>query len=479
MCFTVGAMPGVDLSRPLMGALIGFYLLGLLYVAWRSRLRVRQVDDYVLAGRRLGTWLVTPTLFATWFGAGTLLVVSDEVRQRGISAALLDPLGAGLCLILAGLLFAGPLWRLQVLTLCDVFALRFGRRIEVLSACLMVPVYFGWIAAQLVAVASILELFFGLPLGWGIGGAGLVAMAYTLGGGMWTVTLTDAAQTVLLIVGLLALAVATLWGVPAESATFNLLPGHYLELAEPGSSAMGQALGPLAVIAAGSLGNIPSQDLTQRIFAARDARSAIAGCLLAGLAYLLLGAIPVGLGLLAATDTAAPQDSVIAWLAISFMHPVLGPVFVLTVLAAVFSTLNSALLAPASVLAHNVWRPRGQPESLRRYRWAVVIVGLVSLSVAYAGESAYSLLEDSYALGLVSLFAPLCFALFTRRHATYAAAASMTAGTLLWFVHWLAGRDYLAGTDFLPIELAAFALSALTYPCIAPWASRAPASHDR
>ncbi len=54
-----------------------------------------------------------PPLLATWFGAGTLLTQADEVEAAGLQRAALDPFGAGLCLLLAGVFFAGPLWRMN------------------------------------------------------------------------------------------------------------------------------------------------------------------------------------------------------------------------------------------------------------------------------------------------------------------------------------------------------------------------------
>jgi Na+/proline symporter len=139
--------PAPDLAMLIGATMVGYVVLMfvLSYVASR---RVANIEDYVVAGRRLPLMLAVPTLLATWFCGGTLLTVTDEVRARGLSAAGLDPLGAGVCLILAGLFFAAPLWRMKLLTLPDFFRRQFGTRAEVISACLMIPTYFGWIAVR-------------------------------------------------------------------------------------------------------------------------------------------------------------------------------------------------------------------------------------------------------------------------------------------------------------------------------------------
>ena len=140
----------------LLGLTLAVYVAVLFAIGWWARGRIHDATDYLVAGRRLSMPLATATLFGTWFGAGTLLAVADEVRSQGLRATALDPVGAGGCLLLAGLFFAAPLWRLSLLTLPDFFRMRFGPRAEMVGALLMVPGYFGWIAAQFVALAGLL-----------------------------------------------------------------------------------------------------------------------------------------------------------------------------------------------------------------------------------------------------------------------------------------------------------------------------------
>ena len=201
-------MPATDAIalRPLLATTIVVYVLAMYALGLWARGRIHDAEDFLVAGRRLPLSLAWATLLATWFGAGTLLTATDEVRKHGFQRAALDPLGAGFCLILAGLFFAAPLWRMGLLTLSDFYRRRFGKRAELISACIMVPSYFGWVAAQFVALANMLELFFDTPLELGILLVAVVATGYTLLGGMWSVTLTDAVQISLVLAGLVVLA---------------------------------------------------------------------------------------------------------------------------------------------------------------------------------------------------------------------------------------------------------------------------------
>ena len=97
---------------------LAVYLIILFSISlWlRRQGKVESIEGFLVAGRRMPLGLTTATLIATWFGAGSLLAVSDEVYQSGLSVLSLEPFGTGACLVLAGLYFARPLWRKKLLT---------------------------------------------------------------------------------------------------------------------------------------------------------------------------------------------------------------------------------------------------------------------------------------------------------------------------------------------------------------------------
>ncbi len=461
-----------DLVRMLAIVLV-LYTAALFGLAWWARGRIHDHEDYLVAGRSLSFPLATATLFATWFGAGTLLAAADEVRSEGLAAAALDPLGAGTCLLLAGLFFAAPLWRMKLLTLSDFFACRFGARAERLSAILIVPGYTGWIAAQFVALAAMLELYFGLDARLGILLVAAIGTGYTLLGGMWSVTLTDALQLGLLVVGLVTLAVGVLveLGGPLVGV-LRIVDETPASMLQPiPVDALAPFLGWLGLFCAGALGNLPGQDLTQRIFSARSANVARAACLCAGIGYLVLGCAPIMLGL--AANLLLPESqatSILPALASLFMNPWVAVIFVVTLMSAVLSTIDSALLAPASVIANNLVRRGGEgAASLSVDRWAVFGVAVCSTGVALLGENAYSLLEGAYEIGLVSLLIPLAFGLASPRGGEGAALAAMGVGTGLWGVHQLAGFEWFAEPWLaeagipLPVGLSCAAIAAGVY----------------
>jgi Na+/proline symporter len=240
-------------------------------------------------------------------------------------------------------------------------------------------------------------------------------------------------------------------------------------------------VGWLSVVAIGVLGNIPGQDLAQRIFASRTAGIAKAACLIAGVSYIVFGLVPVLTGLAAEVLAIESGDSAtLPMLAATLMSPALGIVFVLALVSAVMSTIDSAILAPSGVLANNIltkiW-PR--QSALRLSRLATLGIASVSVAIAYVGQDAYALLETAYAIGMVGLFVPLAIGLYGPRGGERAALAAMGVGTSVWGVHIMLGWETFGGPLLssveLPQEIVATALGWLVYEAVA-YSSGTPAS---
>jgi Na+/proline symporter len=472
----------------LLGGVLVLYVAVMYALAVVAQRKIHDSEDFLVAGRRLPLSLAWMTLLATWFGAGTMLAAADEVRQEGLRAAGLEPIGAGFCLIFAGMFIAAPMWRERLLTVPDLFRRRFGPAAELLASVIMVPGFFGWIAAQFVALAGMLELLFGIDPAIGMPLVAVLGTGYTLMGGMWSVTLTDAVQISLVLLGLAVLGATVLF----DLGDGRLVAGIGRLWDE--TSADKRVLIPVdsaaafwqwvSLFAVAALGNLTGQDLMQRIFASKSERVARRACYVSGVAYVAFGAIPVGLGL--AADLLFHGDTqvrILPALAGVFLSPALAVVFIVALVSAVLSTIDSAILAPAGVLSQNILSRWSRTPLLKLNRLSVLLVAACSLGMAYAGEDAYTLLEGAYAVGLVGLFVPMMFGLFTRPRGSLPALASMAVGMGTWLLHYVMG--YVADWEYflqpieavgrwqLPPSLVATALAAVTYLiCEPPWRMR-------
>lgn len=439
------------------------YVAGIFALALFAKSRVKDATDFLAAGRRLSMAFASTTLFATWFGAGTLLTATDAIYEEGLSITALEPFGAGFCLLLAGCFAARPLWRMKILTVPDLFGIKFGKRAEILAATLLAPGYLGWIAVQITALAGIVNIFFGISLMTAMIAITIFATLLACLGGMWSVTLTDFFQMILVVVVIcfLGYVVIDALGVGNLSAGFaQLLANAHMEhevsahLQNPG-----KLFTYLNMFAIAALGNLPGQDLAQRIFSAKSETIAWRSCLIAGCCYVVFGSISILLGM--AARTLLPEHvshSVIPHLAKQVLSPAQTILLVLAIISIIMSTMDSAMLATSSIVAHNLLRPR-LPKTISfvtACRVCIVFVGTLSLLLALVGKNAYLLLEQSYAVSFAALFAPFALGLYLKNGHEKAAIFSMLVGTFIWFLGFFADHILLS-------ELAAVAASFISY----------------
>lgn len=421
-------------------AFIGLYLLITIAIGWWASTKVKNTQDFVIAGRHLPMVVAASALFATWFGSETIMGASSEFVEHGLLGVIEDPFGAALCLILVGAFFARPLYRLNILTFNDFFRARYSRRAELISALFMVPSYFGWIAAQLVALAIILKTLAGIPLFYGIMVCTLVVVFYTYIGGMWAVSVTDSVQTVMILIGLLFLA----WLVLEEAGGFQRVidstPDGFFRFLPPAD--FESVVHYIAAWITIGLGSIPQQDVFQRVMSARSERTAAQAAYLSGLMYLTIGFIPLFIGLCAKILYPELEEGdtqmVIPVMVMEHGNLLLQIMFFGALLSAILSTTSGAILAPATVIGENLvkpyWKGMSDKQLLQIMRLSVIVVAVCSAILANVKADIYELVAQSSALSLVSLFVPLAAGLYWKRASNGGALLSMLLGMAVWIL---------------------------------------------
>src|SRR5688500_9684329 len=174
---------------------------------WAAQ-RVHNSRDYLVAGRSLPLYMNMATVFATWFGAETVLSVSATFARDGLGGIIADPFGSSFCLFFVALFFARAFYRIDLLTIGDFYRKRDSRPVEVVTSVAITASYLGWTSAQLTALGLVFSVLSGGAIGLdtGIVIGGLIVLGYTIWGGMWSVALTDLFQTVVILIGLTAVA---------------------------------------------------------------------------------------------------------------------------------------------------------------------------------------------------------------------------------------------------------------------------------
>lgn len=428
------------MQNGLLLTFIVLYLLGTLAVGWWASRRVKTTADFVMAGKRLPLFMTACALFATWFGSETIMGASSEFAQHGLLGVIEDPFGAALCLFLAGLLIARPLYNLNLLTFSDFFRMRYNKAAEITSAIFMVPSYFSWIAAQLIALAIILQAVCGLEREWGVLICTLLVLLYTYIGGMWSVTITDFVQTIAIVIGLLALAIDVVLQVGGFEPMVAAAPeGFFQFFPEPKATDIISWFAAWITI---GLGSIPQQDVFQRVMAAKSERTSVMACYTSSLMYLSIAFLPLIIcycGRMLYPEL-LEGDTQMMIPTMVLQHSGLGMqiLFFGALLSAILSTCSGAMLAPATVIGENLVRPLFKSvtdaQLLHIMRLSVIGVAIITGGMALMRNNIYELVGESSALSLVSLFTPLIAGLYWHRASPTGAIISMIAGITVWFI---------------------------------------------
>jgi Na+/proline symporter len=422
-----------------------FYLLLNLLVGWWASKKVHSAQDFILAGRSLPFALATMVTFATWFGSETMLGAPREFVHGGVLAIIEEPFGAALGLLIVGSIYAKKLYPLPILTFSDYFRIRFGAMSEKLSAIVMIPSYFGWISAQLVALGMTLHLLLPITTEMGIGIGALLVMTYTLLGGMWSITITDFLHNIILIVGLLFLAYLLMDKIPDWGLFIDQQPTGFFRFIPKENTWVDWLTYSAAWMTIG-LGSIPQQDIFQRVMSAKNAKVASNASLAAGIMYLSIAMLPLLIALIAVRlypSLLAEDALLIPHLVMKFTPYSIQILFLGALLSALLSTTSGAILAPASVLGENLLKPLlknpDDKKVLFYIRISVVLVTGACIWMAISRQNIFELVSEASAFSLVSLFIPLNAGLWWKRASAMGSHLSMVAGLLVWiyfnFIH--------------------------------------------
>ena len=451
----------------LLWFVIIYWIVSIAIGLWAAR-RVKNSRDYAVAGRSLPFYIVTATVFATWFGSETVLGIPATFVKDGLSGIIADPFGSSMCLILVGLFFARPLYRMNLLTIGDFFRQRFNRNIEVLTTLCIVASYLGWVAAQIKALGLVFNVVsdgaMSQPVGMIVGAASV--LIYTLFGGMWSVAITDFIQMIVILVGMVYIGaevsgmvggVGTVVSHAAEAGKLALLPA--LELRD--------VLWFTAAWVTMMLGSIPQQDVFQRVASSKNENIAGNASILGGALYFCFAFIPIFLAYSATlidpqmVASLIDKDSQLILPRLILQHvPLFAQVmFFGALLSAIKSCASATLLAPSVTFTENILRNAFGHWTDRQFLLAmrVVVLCFTAMVTAFAlssNASIYKMVENAYKVTLVSSFVPLCFGLYWKR----ANNAGATLAVVLGLVTWI-NLELIDPTGLVPPQLAGLVMS--------------------
>jgi Na+/proline symporter len=417
----------------LLVAIVGYVLVQFAVGTWVSR-RMASETDYILAGRRLGVALVTFSVFATYFGAEAIVASGGAVYDNGLAGALVDPIGYAAAIIIVGIFFARALWSRGLTTFADLFRQRYSPGVERLVVIVLLPGSVIWAAAQVRAFGQVMDENSGMGLKSAILLAAVLVAAYSVVGGLLADAVTDVIQGIAVLAGLIILGAIVAGHVGGISAGLAQVEPQRLKLLD----GQGSLVGTLEKLAIPICGTIVAVELISRFLGARTAEVAVKGTALGGGIYLIVGMVPVFLGLVGPGLLPNVQDSeqIVAKLAKVYLPGLLYIAFAGAIISAILSTVHSALHAPASQISHNivVRLIPGITDHGRLWcvRLTVMALSIVAYLLSVTSERIHDLVETASAFGSAGVFVTALFALFTRFGGPTSAYVSVVAGMLVW-----------------------------------------------
>lgn len=417
---------------PLLVTMAGAFLL----LGWLGARRARQ-SDLILGGRALPVWLAVLTMTATWVDGGYLLGTAEGAFRSSPASGWQGGVCFGLSLVLGGVFFAGRMRASGYTTLIDPLSERFGRS---WAAVLAVPAVLGelfWSAELLVAVGASSSALLGVRFEVAVLVAATVVLAYTVAGGLWSVTYADVLQLALVAVGLLVAIPFVLAATGGLDATWTAYREAY-----PGRGGLAPPISPsgatwtapsitawwdLSVMLL--LGGIPWNCYFQRVLACSTPSHARRTSIAAGLATMVLVVPPLVLGVAAAvfpwSGEAAAQLAQTPAQALPLLLREATPPFVAllglgAIVGAVTSSFSASVLSAASMATWNGVRAilgdrLREPMTTWTVRGGVLTIGALAAVLALRAQSVQALWFFTSDLVFVLVFPQLVSALFDRR----------------------------------------------------------------
>ena len=447
----------------LLWFVIIYWLISVAIGLYAAR-RVHNTRDFAVAGRHLPFYMVTATVFATWFGAETVLGIPATFLNEGLHGVVADPFGSSLCLILVGLFFAAPLYRMNLLTIGDFYKKRFGRGVEVLTTLAIVISYLGWVGAQITALGLVFNVVSGGEIsklaGMWIGSSTI--LVYTIFGGMWAVAITDLLQMTIIVLGMLWIGNELSGQVGGVGVVIDhaRTAGKFDFWPKPNSAEM---IGFFAAWITMMFGSIPQQDVFQRVQSSKTEKIAIWGSVLGGSLYFFFAFVPMFLAYSATlidpkmVADLIENDSQLILPNLVLKHaPLFAQImFFGALLSAIKSCASATLLAPSVTFSENILRPmlphlsdRQQLKMMRAVTFTFTII--VTFYAINSKASIFKMVENAYQITLVSAFIPLVFGIYWRRATNQGALISIALGLSTWISVMIAGPE----NPFIPAQLA-------------------------
>ena len=421
------------------------YLVGMLLVGFIvGKLKIKNSADYMVAGRRMGLFMVAFSLSANNVGGGSTTGLAAKAFGSWGMSAVWYVLAASLAMIPLAF-FAPKIRKTMAVTIPEVVQRRFGKAASTFSAVLNILALFCLTSSQIAASGSVVATLTGIPLNVCLLIAGIVVVLYTTLGGMIADQISDLIQFIIILVGLGVATPFVLSGAGGWSAIAAKLPPVQLDFTKIGWVVIiGYIFNYFCTFLAGP-------EMVSRFETAKDERTARNASFLSAILMAAMSIFPTLLGLAAfALRDQLPGLAVSGSNAMMIVtgHYAPGVVTGLISAAIICATMSSAdsnLLCMSTMIINDLYTGLGGKKKLTDKqtifytRACNVLSAVVAILISLANVSIVAMNTFAFGIRCAGPFAAYGLGLAVPKATKNSGVVSIICGTVAFVVWQIVG----------------------------------------
>ena len=432
------------------------YLVGMLLVGFIvGKLKIKNSSDYMVAGRRMGLFMVAFSLSANNVGGGSTTGLAAKAFGSWGMSAVWYVLAASIAMIPLAF-FAPKIRKTMAVTIPEVVQRRFGKSASTFSAVLNILALFCLTSSQIAASGSVVSTLTGIPLNVCLLIAGLVVVLYTTLGGMIADQISDLVQFIIIFVGLAIATPFVLNGAGGWNAIAEKLPPVQLDFTKIGW-----------VVIIGYIFNyfctfLSGPEMVSRFETAKDEKTAKGASLLSAVLMAAMSIFPTLLGLAALSlQDSLPglaENGSNAMMAVTSVYapPIITGLISAAIISATMSSADSNLLCMSTMFIKDIYlnlirkKPMDDRKVITLTRVCNVVACLIAMCISFLGISLVTMNTFAFAIRCAGPFAAYGLGLVVPRATKNSGLISIVTGTIgviVWQI--LSGGDFYLG--ILPV----------------------------
>ena len=429
------------------------YLVGMLVIgAIVGKLKIKNSEDYMVAGRRMGLFMVAFSLSANNIGGGSTTGLAGKAFGAWGMSAIWYVLAASIAMIPLAF-FAPKIRKTLAVTIPEVIGRRFGKSSSIFSAILNIIALFCLTSSQVAASGSVVSALTGIPMNVCLILAGIVIILYTTLGGMIADQISDLVQFIIIFIGLAIATPFVINGIGGWQTLSEKLPAAQLSPTKIGW-----------VVIIGYIFNyfctfLSGPEMISRFESAKDEKTAFRASLLSGVLMAAMAIFPTLLGL-AALAVKDSLPNVVASNAMMSVTSKFAPTFITglvsaAIISATMSSADSNLLCMSTMAMNDIIKPYTKlvvddKKSILYTRSLNVVFCAIAMAISMFNINIVTMNTFAFAIRCAGPFAAYGLGLIMPRATKHSGQISIITGTIgVIFWQILSGGDFFLG--ILPV----------------------------